>query len=53
MPDLFACVGDYGQYVIGSPGQLLTVVRLGVSNHEQTAAVHDRLGDLIALFPGN
>lgn len=52
-PDLFACVGDYGQYVIGSPGQLLTVVRLGVSNREQTAAVHDRLGDLIALFPGN
>jgi CubicO group peptidase (beta-lactamase class C family) len=50
--DLFACLGDYGQYVVGSPDQLLTVVRLGYSAPEQEAALHDRLGELIALFPG-
>jgi CubicO group peptidase (beta-lactamase class C family) len=50
--DLFACLGDYGQYVIGSPGQLLTVVRLGHTAPEQQAALHDRLGALLELFPG-
>lgn len=50
--DLFACRGDYGQYVVGSPGQLLTVVRLGHTTPEQEAALHERLGELIALFPG-
>lgn len=49
---LFACIGEYGQYVIGSPDQLLTVVRLGQSNAVQERAVHDRLGELLALFPG-
>ncbi|HKR93394.1 serine hydrolase [Novosphingobium sp.] len=49
--DLFACVGEYGQYVIGSPGQLVTVVRLGESDPEQTRVLHDRLGALLALFP--
>jgi Beta-lactamase class C and other penicillin binding proteins len=50
--NLFACIGEYGQYVIGSPDQLLTVVRLGASNAGQERTVHDRLGVLIALFPG-
>ncbi|MCT2401228.1 serine hydrolase domain-containing protein [Novosphingobium mangrovi (ex Huang et al. 2023)] len=49
---LFACIGEYGQYVIGSPDQLLTVVRLGESNAAQERVLHDRLGALIALFPG-
>lgn len=48
----FACLGEYGQYVIGSPDQLLTVVRLGESSHAQEGVLHDRLGKLIALFPG-
>ena len=50
--NVFACLGEYGQSVIGSPGQLLTVVRLGQSDAAQEKAAHDRLGDLIALFPG-
>ncbi|TCM18607.1 CubicO group peptidase (beta-lactamase class C family) [Novosphingobium sp. PhB165] len=48
----FACLGEYGQYVIGSPDQLLTVVRLGESSHAQEGELHDRIGKLLALFPG-
>lgn len=48
----FACLGEQGQYVIGSPDQLLTVVRLGVSSHAQEGELHDRMGKLLALFPG-
>ncbi|AOR77628.1 hypothetical protein NRB_30460 [Novosphingobium sp. 11B] len=51
--DVFACLGDYGQFVIGSPGQLLTVVRIGHSDPAQAREVHDRLGALLALFPKN
>lgn len=51
-PDIFACRGEYGQYVIGSPNQLLTVVRLGRSTPEEAALLHERLGQLIELFPG-
>ncbi|MET1757152.1 serine hydrolase [Novosphingobium sp. RD2P27] len=50
--DLFACRGEHGQYVVGSPGQLLTVVRLGHSAPEQYGALHDRMGVLLDLFPG-
>lgn len=50
---VFACLGDYGQYVIGSPDQLLTVVRIGHSDPAQAREVHDRLGALLALFPKN
>lgn len=49
---VFACLGEYGQYVIGSPDQLLTVVRLGQSDAEQARVLHDRLGAMVALFPG-
>lgn len=48
----FACKGEYGQYVVGSPDQLLTVVRLGQSGPAQEPALHERLGRLLALFPG-
>jgi CubicO group peptidase (beta-lactamase class C family) len=50
--DLFACRGEYGQYVVGSPDQLLTVVRLGHTAPEQEGALHDHMGALIELFPG-
>jgi CubicO group peptidase (beta-lactamase class C family) len=50
--NLFGCIGEYGQYVIGSPDQLLTVVRIGHSDAAQEREVHDRLGALLALFPG-
>ena len=48
---LFACVGHLGQYVIVSPDQGLTVVRLGKTPDEDRAKLARRLGDLVALFP--
>lgn len=53
-PDsLFACIGEHGQYVIGSPRQKITVVRLGRTVGEQRTALRDRLGDIVALFPAS
>lgn len=49
--DLFACVGHRGQYVLVSPRQKLTVVRLGQSDTDQRRRVLDHLGDIVAQFP--
>jgi CubicO group peptidase (beta-lactamase class C family) len=48
---LFACIGHLGQYVIVSPRQRLTLVRLGRTEDGQRAALRRRLGDLVELFP--
>jgi CubicO group peptidase (beta-lactamase class C family) len=48
---LFGCLGHQGQYVIASPSQRLTVVRLGRSSEEQNDLVRRRLADLVELFP--
>jgi CubicO group peptidase (beta-lactamase class C family) len=50
--NVFGCIGEYGQYVIGSPDQLLTVVRIGHSDAAQEREIHHQLGSLLALFPG-
>ena len=50
--DLFAAVGHAGQYVLVSPGQKLTVVRLGMSGEDQLPAVRDHLAQIVGLFPG-
>lgn len=47
----FACIGHRGQYVIVSPAQKLTVVRLGKSDGEQIDRLRDRLAKIMALFP--
>jgi len=53
-PDsLFACIGERGQYVIVSPAQKLTVVRLGHTADEKRPALRGELGDLVALYPVN
>lgn len=49
---LFACIGTLGQYVIVSPDQKITVVRLGHSADDQRDALRDRLGELVAIYPG-
>jgi CubicO group peptidase (beta-lactamase class C family) len=49
--DLFAAVGHLGQYVLVSPGQRLTVVRLGQTNEEDRDALVDALAELVQLYP--
>jgi CubicO group peptidase (beta-lactamase class C family) len=48
---LFGCVGHQGQFVIVSPKQKLTLVRLGKTDGEHRARLRERLADIVALFP--
>jgi CubicO group peptidase (beta-lactamase class C family) len=46
--DLFACIGHQGQYIIVSPSQRLTIVRLGISRDDtQLPNVRAKLAELI------
>jgi CubicO group peptidase (beta-lactamase class C family) len=47
-----ACIGDLGQYVIVSPRQKLTLVRLGRSEDAQRDRLRARLADIFAVFAG-
>jgi CubicO group peptidase (beta-lactamase class C family) len=47
---LFACIGHLGQYVLVSPTQQLTVVRLGKTDNDNRAALRARLSNVVALF---
>ncbi|MEO6091994.1 MAG: serine hydrolase [Novosphingobium sp.] len=50
--DLFACVGAFGQYLIVSPSQRLTIVRLGRSDtRAKQRVLRDHLQRIITLFP--
>ena len=46
--DLFACLGHQGQFIVVSPSQHLTLVRLGISTHDQIDHVRDGLRDALA-----
>lgn len=48
---LFACTDHLGQYVLVSPEQRLTVVRLGKSPEEERGPVRKHLADIVGLFP--
>lgn len=48
---LFACIGHLGQYVLVSPEQGLTVVRLGKSDGPQRPVVLTHLASIVRLFP--
>ena len=48
---LFACIGHLGQYIIVSPKQRLTVVRLGKTDGEDRERLRERLEDVVTLFP--
>jgi len=50
-PSLFSLIGHMGQYVIVSPQQRLTVVRLGHSDREERIAMLQQLADVIELYP--
>ncbi|ANU06694.1 serine hydrolase domain-containing protein [Paraurantiacibacter namhicola] len=47
----FAAVGHLGQYVVVSPEQGLTVVRLGKSTNEERDLMVPLLAELFALYP--
>ncbi len=48
---IFALIGHLGQYVVVSPQQSLTIVRLGKTGDAERGAVRDRLAAIINLFP--
>ena len=49
---LFACIGHLGQYVLVSPAQKLTVVRLGKTDDADRPQLVARLADVVGLFGG-
>lgn len=50
-PDVFAAQGHLGQFVIVSPSQRLTLVRLGKTQDKELAPVKEQLGKIAVLFP--
>ncbi|MBO0749279.1 MAG: serine hydrolase [Porphyrobacter sp.] len=52
-PDAFALVGHLGQYVIVSPSQELTIVRLGKTDGKDRPALVKALAQLAALYPSS
>ena len=48
---LFAGLGHQGQYILVSPEQGLTIVRLGRSTEKEQPAVRSALAGLVELFP--
>ena len=48
---MFAMIGHMGQYVIVSPEQGLTIVRLGHSNAPERKALLQQLADIEELYP--
>ncbi len=46
--DLFACIGHQGQYIIVSPSQRVTIVRLGITRDDQFPSLRSHLADLQA-----
>ena len=48
---LFACIGHLGQYVIVSPAQKLTIVRLGKTDDPTRTALRGHLAKIAGMFP--
>ena len=48
---LFAMTGHMGQYVIVSPSQRITLVRLGHTNDEERARLIPELADIVEIYP--
>jgi len=51
LPSVVAALGHRGQYVLVSPQQGLTIVRLGVTRDEEMGALRDALARLVRRFP--
>ena len=48
---MFALIGHMGQYVLVSPEQRVTLVRLGHSNSEERPPMLQQAADVLALYP--
>lgn len=48
---VFAAIGHMGQFIIVSPEQRLTLVRLGHSDDAQIAALRPKMAAVLALYP--
>lgn len=48
---VFAATGHMGQYIIVSPEQKLTLVRLGHSDSPQRAVLREEMADILDLYP--
>ncbi|MEY2943287.1 MAG: hypothetical protein RLY97_1301 [Pseudomonadota bacterium] len=48
--NLFACLGHGGQYVIVSPNQHLTIVRLGKTDEDKRGPLREKLADITEMF---
>jgi CubicO group peptidase (beta-lactamase class C family) len=48
---LFALIGHMGQYVLVSPTQRITLVRLGHSDAKERKALLEQAADVLALYP--
>ena len=48
---LYSAIGHMGQYVMVSPEQKLTLVRLGHSNQEERVTLIDQMMDVVELYP--
>lgn len=48
---MFSLIGHMGQYVMVSPSQHVTLVRLGHSNDEERIALLQQLADVLELYP--
>lgn len=47
----FAAIGHQGQYLVVSPDQQLTILRLGLTRDEDRPALQDALADIVQLYP--
>ena len=48
---IFAAIGHMGQYIVVSPKQKLTIVRLGHSDSEERRALLRQINDVVELYP--
>ena len=48
---IFAAIGHMGQYIVVSPKQKLTLVRLGHSDSEERRALLRQINDVVELYP--
>ena len=48
---IFAAIGHMGQYIVVSPRQKLTIVRLGHSDSEERRALLRQINDVVELYP--